>query len=58
MGLVKDVLVAAPSMTVYVDRISECLIGNRYYQALRIAHEMIEYEREVLNRVTESNECL
>ncbi len=56
--LVKDVLAAAPSMTVYVDRISECLIGNRYYQALRIAREMIEYEREVLSRVTESNECL
>ena len=56
--LVKDVLAAAPSMTVYVDRISECLIGNRYYQALRIAREMIEYEKEVLNRVTESNECL
>lgn len=56
--LVKAVLAAAPSMTVYMDRISECLIGNRYYQALRIAREMIEYEKEVLNCVTESNECL
>ncbi len=57
-GLVKDVLAAAPSMAVYVGRISECLIGNRYYQALRFAHELIEYEKEVLSRVVESNECI
>ncbi len=56
--LVRDVLAAAPSMTVYVDQISECLIGNRYYQALRFSRELIEYEKEVLSRVTESNECL
>ena len=56
--LVKDVLVAAPSMTVYVDQISECLLGNRYYQALRFARKLIEYEMEVLNRVAESDECL
>ena len=56
--LVKDVLAAAPSMTVYVDRISECLIGNRYYQALRFARELIEYEKEVLNSVAEPNGSL
>ena len=56
--LVRDVLAAAPSMTIYVDRISECLIGNRYYQALRFARELIEYEKEVLNSVTESNGSL
>ena len=56
--LVKDVLAAAPSMTVYVDRISECLIGNHYYQALRFARELIEYETEVLNSVAEPNGSL
>lgn len=56
--LVKDVLTAAPSMTIYMDRISECLIGNRYYQALRFARELIEYEKEVLNSVVEPNGSL
>ena len=56
--LVKDVLAAAPSMTIYVDRISECLIGNRYYQALRFARELIEYEKEVLNSVAEPDGSL
>ena len=51
--LVDDVLVAAPSMTVYVDRISECLVAENYYQALRRAWELIDYEKEVLNRVLE-----
>ncbi|MCD6293306.1 MAG: flagellar biosynthesis repressor FlbT [Deltaproteobacteria bacterium] len=56
--LVKDVLAAAPSMTLYVDRVSECLLGNQYYRALRSAREMIEYEKEVLGRVVKSSECL
>lgn len=56
--LVEEVLAAAPSMTVYVDRISECLVAGNYYQALRRAWELIDYEKEVLNRVTESHECL
>ncbi|MBN2809600.1 MAG: flagellar biosynthesis repressor FlbT [Deltaproteobacteria bacterium] len=53
--LVEEVLAAAPSMTVYVDRISECLVAENYYQALRRAWELIDYEKEVLSRVTESH---
>lgn len=56
--LVEEVLAAAPSMTVYIDRISECLVAENYYQALRRAWELINYEKEVLSRVTEPYECL
>ncbi|MBN2706340.1 MAG: flagellar biosynthesis repressor FlbT [Deltaproteobacteria bacterium] len=55
--MLKDVLVAAPSMTGYLDRISEKVLAGNYYQALRIAWELIDYEEEVLSRV-KSNECL
>lgn len=55
--MVKDVLAAAPSMTGLLDRISEKLLAGNYYQALRIAWELIDYEKEVLSRV-EPNECL
>jgi len=55
--MVKDVLAAAPSMTGLLDRIGEKLLAGNYYQALRTAWELIDYEKEVLSRV-EPNECL
>ena len=49
--LVKDVIKAAPSTTGLIDRISEQIVGNQYYQALKLAGKLIEYEQEVINRV-------
>ncbi|HDS15791.1 MAG TPA: flagellar protein FlbT [Proteobacteria bacterium] len=49
--LVEDVLAAAPSMTKYLDRVSEHLVAGDYYQALRRSWELIDYEKEVLSRV-------
>ena len=56
--MVDEVVAAAPSMSVFVDRASECLVGGNYYQALRRARELIDYEKEVLNSVVKSNGCL
>ena len=56
--LVDEVVSAAPSMSVFVDRISECLVSSNYYQALRRARELIDYEKEVLNSVVKSDGCL
>ncbi len=52
--LVKDVLKAAPSMLGLIDQISEDILDNKYYQALKLAKTLIGYEEEVLDRVCES----
>ncbi len=49
--LVRDVLKAAPSMTPFIDQISDHILHNNYYQALKKAKKLIEYEQEVINRV-------
>jgi flagellar protein FlbT len=49
--LVKDVIEAAPSTTALIDQISEHIVNNRYYQALKVADKLIEYEEEVLKSV-------
>jgi flagellar biosynthesis repressor protein FlbT len=49
--LVRDLVNAVPSTLGYIEKISEHLLKNDYYQALKFAKKLIEYEREVLNRV-------
>jgi len=50
-NLTQDLVKAAPSMLGFVDRISEHIQSNRYYQALKLTKKMIDYEQEVLSRV-------
>ena len=49
--LVKDVIKAAPSSVLLIDQISEEIVGSRYYQALKLAQKLIDYEQEVISRV-------
>jgi flagellar protein FlbT len=49
--LVRDVVKAAPSTTLLIDQISEQILHNNYYQALKKAKKLIEYEQEVISRV-------
>lgn len=49
--MVQELLAAAPSMTRFIDQISENIVNERYYQALRLAGDLIEYEQEVLRHV-------
>jgi flagellar protein FlbT len=49
--LVRDLISAAPSLTVRIDQISEYIVNERYYQALKLGGELIEYEQEVLRNV-------
>ena len=51
--LVDELVQAAPSVVSLVDQISEHILFGRYYQALKIARQLIEYEEEVMN-ATES----
>ena len=48
---VEQVVQAAPSLSGRIDRISEHIVNGRYYQALKLAGKMIEYEQEVIRNV-------
>ena len=45
---VGELLSAAPSLTGLVDQISENIVNGRYYQALKLVGNLIEYEQEAL----------
>ena len=56
--LVKDVVEAAPSTLGLIDQISWYILGNKYYQALKLTKKLIEYEQEVINNVRIANASL
>lgn len=45
---VRDVLDAAPSTLGFLDAISEHIISERYYHALKITRQLIDYEQELI----------
>ena len=47
----KDLIKAAPSSMILIDQISEEIVSGRYYQALKLAQKLIDYEQEVISRV-------
>ncbi len=49
--LVKELVKAAPSTVGHIDQISEYIVGGKYYQALKLANNLIDYEQEVISRV-------
>jgi flagellar biosynthesis repressor protein FlbT len=46
--LLKNLAEAAPSTKRLVGQISEHVLNNRYYQALKLAKKLIEYEKEAM----------
>lgn len=56
--LVKEVVRAAPSTVGLIDSISEHILHRNYYQALKLTKRLIEYEREVIERVSGSVESV
>jgi flagellar protein FlbT len=49
--LVQSLVQAAPSVLGLIDQISEHLLNNRYYQALKLARRLIQYEEEATQHV-------
>jgi flagellar protein FlbT len=45
---VRELLNTVPKLTGHIHQINEYILGGRYYQALKMASELIEYEQEVL----------
>jgi flagellar protein FlbT len=50
--LVRDVVKAAPSTVAMIDSISEYVYQRNYYQALKLTKQLIDYEQEVIQRVS------
>ena len=57
-SLVKDVLKAAPSTLPLIGRISDHILNNRHYQALKLAKKLIEYEEEAIAHAIRANRSL
>jgi flagellar biosynthesis repressor protein FlbT len=57
-ALVKDLITVIPQVIGLIDQINEQILTNRYYQALKLAGKLIEFEQEVLNRVSEPVQSL
>ena len=49
--LIQDLIEVAPRVLGLIDQISEHIVSSRYYQALKLARQLIDYEEEALNRV-------
>jgi flagellar protein FlbT len=56
--LVKDLVPAAPSRVVLIDSINEHILQRRYYQALKLTKQLIDYEQEAIERVSGSIESV
>ncbi|HMK49214.1 MAG TPA: flagellar biosynthesis repressor FlbT [Thermodesulfovibrionales bacterium] len=51
--LVKDVVEAAPSTIGLLDTISEHILNERYYKALKTARQLINYEQDLMRSAKE-----
>jgi len=52
--LVQSLVEAAPSVLGMIDEISTHILASRYYQALKLARKLIDYEEEIAKNVRES----
>ena len=50
-SIINDILQAAPSTLPYLTRISNYILSNSLYKALREAKKLIEYESELIGNV-------
>lgn len=51
LELAKELVQAAPSTTGLIDKISEYIISDKYYPALKLAKKLTVYEEEALSCV-------
>ncbi len=49
--LVQQTIQAAPTTVGLIDQISEKIVSSKYYQALKLARQLIDYEKEIMSRV-------
>jgi flagellar protein FlbT len=49
--LVRPLLQVAPRLTGLIDHINENIVNGKYYQALKLAAELMAYEKEITGNV-------
>jgi flagellar biosynthesis repressor protein FlbT len=54
--LVQSVIEAAPSTLGFLDQISEYIFQSKYYQALKVTRQLIDYEHELLKNTQKTND--
>lgn len=50
--MVEEIQKAAPSTSIFFMQINDHIINGTYYKALKIAQQLIEHERELIENVT------
>lgn len=53
--LVREVLDAAPSMKDLISQISQFMLSEKYYQALKLTKKLMAYEEELLHNESKSS---
>ena len=56
--LVQDVMDAAPSFNPLLTEVSELILADNYYKALKVANKLIDKETEVIKNAELSSECV
>jgi len=54
--LVQGVLEAAPSTLGFLDQISEYIFQSKYYQALKVTRQLIDYEQQLMKNAQKTND--
>ena len=52
--LIKDLIQAAPTLLGIIDEINDQILNGQYYRALKLAKQMIRYEREAIQHAFET----
>lgn len=55
-AMVKEVQKASPSASIFFMQINDEIISGNYYKALKLAKQLIEHERELLEHATNAAE--
>lgn len=53
-SIVREVIEAAPSMKALISKTSQFIIDGKYYQALKTARKLIQYEEELVKNAKSS----
>ena len=53
-GLIDEVLTAAPATVDYIAEINNDLACGRYYQAMKCARKLVQFEQELISHVQQS----
>lgn len=57
-ALVNEFVKASPSSLGLLDQINELILTDKYYEALKLAKKLIEFEQEVIESVTKCSEVI